>query len=121
MSKVKVSQVFPGDTTATVKTVSSVPYRTEPHKVHSITTGESVTAEHTNWLSKVKVVGTLTEYVELTIYDMDGNEINNFAMDESDEITGPFSKVECNAAQAASGDIGGAAQIQLIIWEYING
>jgi hypothetical protein len=128
MSNIKVSVWEKGNEAATTTTIASVPYKTEPHKIHSIdadTAAQTLTVTGGNWIEKIKAVGSITEYVVLDeLLDMDGNSLvsgtGNLTLDESDEITGPFSSVTV----AATGDqptAGAGGSITLLVWEYING
>jgi len=120
MSDLKYNKWFPGAEEPTSKAVQSTPYRTEPHKVLSLTTSGSHTSTSGNWISRVKTVGTLTEYVNISsLKDMDGNELltGDLSLDESDELSGPFSEVVVSGTQPTLS----TGTINLMVWEYING
>ena len=121
MSDLKYEKWFPGEDEVKTVDVSSVDYRTEPHKVVSLTTSGSHQAASGNWINKVKTVGTLSEYVAISsLLDMDGNELlsADLFLDESDELQGPFSKVVVSGTQPA---LTGGGAINLMVWEFING
>ena len=105
---------------AVIKDVPTVAYKTEPHKVITLTTSEHYEAAKSNWISKIKTIGTLTEYVNISsLKDMDGVEIlsGDTALDESDELTGPFSSITLSSSQPTLS----AGIINIMVWEYING
>ena len=98
------------------------PYRSRDYTVHVLTIGgvEEIEPKTGNWLSKVKCVGTVADWVKLDIFDIQGELlVSGLVLDEADELTGPFGKVKLSNQQSING-IGQTTTepLRAIVWEY---
>lgn len=120
---VTVSQYY-GATKVTAD-VSSVPYARKKHIIHVINSSDTTVdcTDKKSWITRVKCVGTVFDWVKVDLYDLQGDLlIAGVVLDESDEIVGPFGKVVFSSQQTIDGTAQTTTEpLQALVWEYING
>ena len=107
---------------AYTKTLHSIP--SKKYTIHTLDDGTNgatiIEAGPGNWLARVKCVGTVSEWIAVNIWDMDGNVVfTDLHIDEADEVLGPFSKVQYGPPAEQSGS--STETIQALVWERNNG
>ena len=120
---VTVSQYF--GATHVTKDVASTAYKRKAHIVHVINNGSDTVdcVGKKSYITKVKCVGTVFDWVKVDLYDLQGDLlIAGVVLDESDEIVGPFGKVKFSSTQTIDGTAQTTTEpLQALVWEYING
>tara|TARA_Y100000593_G_C4212464_1_gene287572 strand:+ start:50 stop:418 length:369 start_codon:yes stop_codon:yes gene_type:complete len=111
--------------TKVTKSVKGGNYKKEPYTVHKLNAVNTIidVVGTKNFISKVKCAGTVSDWVKVDLYDLKGNLIiGQIAIDESDEITGPFGKVVYSSNQQINGVSQATTEpITALVWEKQNG